>query len=105
MAITHTERNQFSYWPDATNTKYFISPLGIQHIVLSAAELQQDTSLSLERLTGFSTYANLRADGNSGSRILVSFPVVQGMGMITALYDQAKPSISSTVFFRSLDYV
>ncbi|KAE8838057.1 hypothetical protein PTNB73_03935 [Pyrenophora teres f. teres] len=104
IAITHTERNQFSYWPDATKTKYFISPLGIHHIVLSAAELQQDTSLTLERLTGFSAYANLRPDGNAGTRILVSFPVVQGMGMITALYDKAKPVLTSTVFFRSLDY-
>ncbi|RMZ69641.1 glycoside hydrolase family 81 [Pyrenophora seminiperda CCB06] len=99
------ERNQYAYAPDATNTKYFIAPLGIYHIVLSAAELQQDTSLSLERTTGFSAYANLRADGNAGTRILVSFPVVQGMGMTTALYDTAKPVISSTVFFRSLDYV
>ncbi|KNG44331.1 glycoside hydrolase family 81 protein [Stemphylium lycopersici] len=85
--------------------RFFVSPLGIHHIVLSAEELKQDTSLSLEHMTGFSAYANLRPNSLSGSRILMSLPVVQGMGMTTVIYDRAKPVISTTVFFRSLLYV
>jgi endo-1,3(4)-beta-glucanase len=35
----------------------------------------------------------------------MSLLVVQGMGMVTAIYDRAKPVLKTTVFFLSLDYV
>lgn len=83
--------------------RYFISPLGIDHIVLSANELQSSTTLTVDKLTAFSANANLRA--SSGSSILMTVPVVQGMGMVTAVYANAKPVLSSTVFFSSLTHV
>jgi endo-1,3(4)-beta-glucanase len=105
MAISHTTRDRFAFGPDSNSPQYFISPIGIHHIVLSADELQQDTSLSVEQLEPFSTYANLRPNNLQGTRILMSLPVVQGMGMVTAIYDRAKPVLTTTVFFLSLDYV
>jgi endo-1,3(4)-beta-glucanase len=106
MAISHTTRNQFAFGGgNGPTPQYFISPLGIYHMILGAEELQQDTSLSLEGTSAFSTYANLRPNSLTGTRVLMSFPVVQGMGMVTALYDRARPVISTTVFFRSLNYM
>jgi endo-1,3(4)-beta-glucanase len=72
---------------------------------LGAEELSSDTSLSLSRLGAFFTWVNLRPNSLQGTRILMSLPVVQGMGMMTAVYDRAKPTIKTTVFFRSLEYV
>ncbi|KAI8939229.1 hypothetical protein NX059_005055 [Plenodomus lindquistii] len=103
MAITHTIREQFAFGPNPRSPQYFISPIGIHHLVLSAAELGKDTSLSVENLQAFSAYANLAA--SAGSRVLMSFPVVQGMGLVTALYDRAQPVITTGVFFRTLNYI
>ncbi|CAN9402383.1 unnamed protein product [Alternaria alternata] len=105
IAISHTTRDKFAFVPDANNTRFFISPIGIHHIILTAAELKSDTSLSLERLGAFSTWVNLRPNNMQGTRILMSLPVAQGMGMVTAVYDRAKPVIETTVFFLSLDWV
>lgn len=105
MAITHIERDKFAFGggPSPEKPQFFIAPLGIHHIVLSAEELGRDTYLSVEGLKAFSVYANLAA--SAGSRVLMSIPCVQGMGFITAIYDQAKPVLSTGVFFRTLDYV
>ncbi|KAI4606230.1 hypothetical protein J4E80_010207 [Alternaria sp. BMP 0032] len=96
---------RFAFVPNADDTRFFISPLGIQHIILSAKELKADTYLSLSRLGAFSTYVNLRPNNLQGTRIMMSLPVVQGMGMMTAVYDRATPVIKTTVFFLSLEYV
>ncbi|KAH9864664.1 hypothetical protein J1614_010599 [Plenodomus biglobosus] len=103
MAITHTVREQFAFGPNPNSPNYFISPIGIHHLVLSAAELETDTHLSVENLQAFSAYANLAA--SEGSRVLMSIPCVQGMGFVTALYDRAQPIITTGVFFRTLNYI
>ncbi|CBX94313.1 hypothetical protein LEMA_P122920.1 [Plenodomus lingam JN3] len=103
MAVTHTVREQFAFGPNPNSPQYFISPIGIHHLVLSAAELGRDTHLSLENLQAFSTYANLAA--SAGSRVVMSIPCVQGMGFVTALYDRAQPVITTGVFFRTLNYI
>ncbi|KZM25404.1 Endo-1,3(4)-beta-glucanase [Ascochyta rabiei] len=102
MAISHTERSQFAFGPDTNNPQYFISPIGIQQMALSAAELQAGTAMTIENLKAFSVYANFAP--SAGSRVVMSVPVVQGMGFITSVYDNCQPMISSGVFFRSLKY-
>lgn len=102
MAITHTERSQFAFGPNPNSPQYFVSPIGIQHMALSAAELREGTAMNVEGLKAFSAYANFAA--SPGARTLMSVPVVQGMGFITAVYDNAQPVLSSGVFFRSLKY-
>jgi endo-1,3(4)-beta-glucanase len=105
MAISHTERSQLAFGPPESGNKpqYFISPIGIHHMALSAEELGPDTVLSVEELKAFSVYANLAPAPNA--RVVMSMPCVQGMGMITALYEDAKPMIRSGVFFRTFDYI
>jgi endo-1,3(4)-beta-glucanase len=105
MAISHTERSQFAYGPPQAgpNPQYFISPIGIHHMVLSADELGNDTVLSVEEAKAFSVYANLAPSNNSP--VVMTLPCVQGMGLVTAIYNKAKPMIRSGVFFRSFDFV
>ncbi|KAF1930337.1 glycoside hydrolase family 81 protein [Didymella exigua CBS 183.55] len=102
MAISHTERSQLAFGPNPSSPQYFISPIGIQHMALSAAELREGTVMNVDNLKAFSVYANFAA--SPGARILMSVPVVQGMGMITAVYDNAQPMLTSGVFFRNLNF-
>lgn len=104
MTVSHVERKQLAFGPDGQNPpRYFIAPVGIQQIVMSAKELGVDTVLSTEELTGFSAYANLAPSVNANP--IISFPLVQGMGFVTGLYNKAKPQLNSGVFFRTLNYV
>ncbi|CAI6335230.1 unnamed protein product [Periconia digitata] len=102
ISVTHTERDQLAF-DQNTPPRYFIAPQGMQQIVLSATELQQNTVLSTEDITGFSVYANLAPSADSTP--VMSFPLVQGMGFVTALYNSGTPRLTSGVFFRSLEYV
>ena len=105
MAVSHSDRDRFAFGggdsPD--QARYFMAPLGLQSMVLSAAELGQDTTLTIDDAKAFSVDANLAA--SAGSRVLVSLPCVQGMGLVTAIYDKAKPVVTSGIFFRTLTYV
>jgi endo-1,3(4)-beta-glucanase len=102
MSVSHTERSQLA-WGEGDVPRYFIGPVGLQHIVFSAEELGEETALSTEKLTAFSAYANLSP--KLGAEPIMSFPCVQGMGFVTALYNTAKPVLTSGTFFRTLKYV
>ncbi|KAF2195462.1 glycoside hydrolase family 81 protein [Zopfia rhizophila CBS 207.26] len=101
MAVSHVERSQLA-WDQGNPPRYFIGPVGIQHIVFSAAELGSSTTLTTESLTAFSVHANLATSANSEP--IISFPVLQGMGFVTALYNKATPELNSGTFFRTLKY-
>jgi len=102
IAVSHIERNQLA-WATNTPPEYFINPIGIQSIVLSALELGETTNLTTDTLRGFSANANLLPA--PGAEPLISFPLVQGMGYVTALYNGATVLIQSGVFFNTLTYV
>ncbi|KAJ4992500.1 glycosyl hydrolase family 81 [Stagonosporopsis vannaccii] len=102
MTISHTERSQYSYGPDYNHPQYFISPVGIQHVALSAADLREKTVMNVEGLKAFSAYANFAP--RAGAEVVMSIPVVQGMGFITAVYNDTQPIVSSGVYFRSIKY-
>lgn len=105
MAVSHIEANQRAYGPQDTAinghpVKYFICPIGIQSIILSATELGPSTVLTSDTLQAFSANANLSPYAGSSTRI--TFPLVQGMGFITGIYSSLQPAIQSSVFFRSV---
>ena len=101
IAVSHIERSQLA-WATNTPPEYFINPIGIQSIVLSAAELCKTTNLTTDTLKGFSVNANLVP--SPGAQPLISFPLVQGMGYVTALYNGATVLLQSGVFFNTLTY-
>ena len=80
--------------------QYFINPIGIQSIILSAIELGDDTALTTNSLEAFSVNAVLSPQLGSTSNI--TFPLVQGMGFVTGLYNNLMPAVQSSVFFRNV---
>ena len=55
--------------------------------------------VTLDALKAFSADLNLRSQ--AGSPKGITFPLVQGMGFVTAVYHGLTPVIESGVFFRS----
>jgi endo-1,3(4)-beta-glucanase len=102
MSIQHIDANQRVYGPDpsANPVEYFINPIGIQSIVLSATELGGSTTISMDTLTAFSINVNLLP--SVGAAPAITFPLVQGMGFVTGVYNGVTPTIQSGVFFRSV---
>lgn len=74
--------------------------MGLQHIVLSATELDKKSVLGVEKPRAFSAHAVLKRSASSDQSI--TFPVVQGMGYITGIYNRLQPLIESGVFFRKV---
>jgi len=102
LSISHVTRDQLAYGPaqaPSNAPQYFINPVGIQSIILSASELGTSTALTTSNLGPFS--ANLNLAANAGAAPLITFPLVQGMAFVTAQYKKATPLIQSSVFFRT----
>ena len=105
MAVSHIENSQKVFGPPNTNIpnsprSYYINPLGIQSLILSCAEFGPDTVLTSDEL--FFTSGNIHLSSSAGSSSFITYPLVQGMGMVTALYTKCQPVVQSSVFFRSV---
>ncbi|KAL9037318.1 MAG: hypothetical protein Q9214_005754, partial [Letrouitia sp. 1 TL-2023] len=105
MAISHIDGDQRVYGPQNTATpgnpvRYFINPIGIHSIILSATELGPSTVLTTDNLEPTSVNAILSPWSGSTSKI--TFPLVQGMGFVTAIYRNLQPAIHSDIFFRGV---
>jgi endo-1,3(4)-beta-glucanase len=106
MAVSHTERTQFAAGetdPVTGAWRFYASPLGVHSVILSATELTQGTQLTTDSLEAFSVNVNLAPSGDGTSRI--TYPLVQGMGFVTARYTKATPVLSSGVGFQNITYV
>jgi len=102
LSISQIDRSQVAYGP-GNPSRYFINPVGIQSMILSASELGNKTVLTTDSLTAFSVNANLAP--SSGASPKITFPLVQGMGFITGIYNNASPLIQSAVSILALTYV
>ncbi|QDS75982.1 hypothetical protein FKW77_004248 [Venturia effusa] len=103
LSVSHIDRDQIVFGPDGqVPPQFYINPLEIQSIVLSAAELGGSTVLTTDTHQAFSVNANLLA--HVGGSPLISFPLVQGMGFVTAVYNKASVVLRSSVFFREVVY-
>ncbi|KAF1983908.1 glycoside hydrolase family 81 protein [Aulographum hederae CBS 113979] len=101
LAVSHTNADQVVFG-EGDPASYYINPLGIQSMVLSAVELTSTTTLTTSEVEAFSINVHLSADAISDP--LVTFPLVQGMGFITGVYHGATPIIQSGVLFDTLEY-
>lgn len=106
MAISHVDAHQRVYGPPKQTgaAAYFINPVGIQSIILSARELSNNTTMATDNITAFSAHVHLLPRARS-KRAAVSFPLVQGMAFVTAQYAGATPVIQTGVFFRNVTKV
>ena len=102
MSVSHIDANQRVFGPDASANpvQYYINPLNIQSVILSATELSSSTQLTMDSLTAFSANANLLT--KAGAAPAITFPMVQGMGLVTGVYNNVTPYIRSSVFFKTL---
>lgn len=102
MAISHIEEKERQYGPPQFNVQasYYLNPIGIQPMIISAKELSNGTKLTIDSMTAFAARASLSSD--KSSEPVVSFPLVQGMAFITAEYNGGTPMIQSSIFFRNM---
>ncbi|KAK0384210.1 hypothetical protein NLU13_8298 [Sarocladium strictum] len=105
MAISHVEARQRVFGPVQYNNaaRYYLNPIGIQSIIISAKELGKNTVLTTEQGTQLYVKAALRKD--SSSRPAIIFPIAQGMVFTTAYFSGTTPMIQSSVFFKSMTKV
>lgn len=103
LAISHIEARQRVFGeadPSSGAPRYFINPIGIHSVCLSATELGSGTVLTTESLTDSSGLVSLRPSAQASPA--VQFPLVQGSGFITAVYNGARPLIQTGIFFRTV---
>ena len=106
MAISHTEEYQRFWGPDVYNigaTNYFGAPVGIHSIIISATNLNAGSVLTTSSITSFGVTVHLRP--SQGADPAITFPVVQGMGFISANFYGATPLLQSGVLFKTLTRV
>lgn len=101
LAIEHVTRAKTVYGPGSPPS-YYINPLGLQSIIISARELGDSTSLTMSKLTAFSANVNLAP--TAGASSMLTFPLVQGMAFTTAIFNSGTPLIQSNSAFTSLVY-
>ena len=102
MAIQHIDGNQKVFGPDpaANPVQYFVNPTGIQSLALSALELGASTNILMDTVTAFSVNVNFISA--AGSTPLITFPLVQGMGFVTGIFNGGTPILQSGVLIRSI---
>ncbi|KAJ6088691.1 hypothetical protein N7486_009952 [Penicillium sp. IBT 16267x] len=105
ISATHIETNVMAFGPKddkipGSPVEYYINPVGLQHMILSAHELDGSSVLTVEEPKAFSAHAVLRR--SAGSAESITFPITQGMGYITGVYNDLEPLIESGVFFRKV---
>lgn len=102
LAISHIDSNQRVFGPNKAwgAAEFFYSPVGLQSIVLSATSLGSTTRLVTNGLTAFAANVNLLP--REGAAPAITFPLVQGMGFVTAIYKATTPAIQTGMFIRSM---
>lgn len=105
IAVSHIEASQWVFGDVEHNgaAAYYLNPVGIHPMILSATELGADTVLETEAHTAFSARAVLK--DSAGSDPTISFPVVQGMASVTGEFNGGHPMLQSGVYFRSMTRV
>ena len=105
ISCSHIEASQRVFGPEKHNgaVAYFLNPVGVQSMVISAKELGNRTTLSTDSITAFSARVSLSKDDSSPPA--VSFPLIQGMAYIAAQFDGAIPVLQSGVYFKTVSRV
>ncbi|KAG5984280.1 hypothetical protein E4U55_005438 [Claviceps digitariae] len=105
LACSHIEEHQRVYGKEKYDgaSSYYLNPIGIHSMILSAKELGCETVVSTDMMTAFS--ATVHLSKNETAAPAVSFPLMQGMAYLTGLYDGSTPLIQSGVFFKAVSRV
>ena len=101
LYVSHVSRSQTVLGP-GNPASYYVNPIGIHSIILSAKELGNGASMTLDSLRGFSVNMNMAPQPNAAP--IITFPLLQGMAFVTGVYSNAAPLIQSDVFFKTMTY-
>lgn len=97
MAIAYIQENQRVYGPGAP-PQYYFNPTGIKSFVFGATEFDS-CNLVLSDMKHMSARALLKKSETQ----YIDFPLVQGMGFISAIYKSTTPKITSAVAVRTFN--
>jgi endo-1,3(4)-beta-glucanase len=105
MVCSHVEAKQRVFGQEKPHgaSSYFLSPIGIESMVISAKELGKETALTVDSMTAFS--ARVHLSKSSEVPPAISFPLVQGMAYVTAEFNDATPILQSAVYFKTVTKV
>ncbi|KAF5553306.1 glucan 1,3-beta-glucosidase [Fusarium circinatum] len=105
MSISHVEASQRTYGDVQSNgaVEYYINPVGIQSMIISAKELGKNTVLTMDSISAHYAKAYLRKDSKSAATI--TFPLYQGSVFTTAYFSGGTPWIQTGVYFRTMTQV
>lgn len=105
MICSHIEAKQRVFGESKSHgaSAYFLSPVGIESMVMSAKELGKETALTVDSVTAFS--ARVHLSKKSDTPPVISFPLVQGMAYVTAEFNEATPILQSGVYFKTVTKV
>ncbi|EER41848.1 endo-1,3-beta-glucanase Engl1 [Histoplasma capsulatum H143] len=106
LMVSNIEPSQLAFGPMSQSipgnpVQFYINPIGIQSMILSAAELGPSSVLVVSKPSAFS--ATILLSPGPGSTSHIAFPLVQGMGFVTAVYTKLQPTVQSGVFFRQFE--
>lgn len=93
MSVYHGDESD-RVFADGTPAQYFYMPVGVKPVVFGAAEIGADFALSVDATSKFAATATLSEGTGS-----LTIPLVQGMGLATAVYTNLTPKLTSQVGF------
>ncbi|KAF5664879.1 glucan 1,3-beta-glucosidase [Fusarium heterosporum] len=105
MAISHIDADKRTYGPVQSNgaVEYYINPVGIQSMIISAKELGKNTVLTMDSIGPHFAKAYLRKDSKSAATI--TFPLYQGSLFTSSYFSGGTPWIQTGVYFRTMTLV
>ncbi|CDH16326.1 related to Endo-1,3(4)-beta-glucanase 2 [Zygosaccharomyces bailii ISA1307] len=103
VAISHCTADQRVLGPDDGPKQFMFNPIGIKSFVFSSPQFssEDDMTLGLSELKHMSAQILLKKNEEQ----FIQFPLVQGMGFVTAIYNNMVPKLLSAVVFRDFKQV
>ena len=105
IAAAHIREEQRVFDDKNDPPQFFFSPTNIKAMVFSAMEFNEQTAESVSLNFSGVKHMSLQLQLRLNDSQFVWFPVVQGMGFITAIYYNLTPVLQSAVGFRSFEQV
>ncbi|KAL6945244.1 hypothetical protein ACO0QE_002693 [Hanseniaspora vineae] len=102
MAVSYIEDKQKVFGP-GDPPQYYFSPTNIKSFVFGSTSFQaaDDMELAFENPKHMSIQSSILLKSDKSKKI--SFPLVQGMGFVTALYNGLNPKLQSAIGIRHFE--
>ncbi|KAH3679464.1 hypothetical protein WICMUC_000954 [Wickerhamomyces mucosus] len=101
LATCQNSKSSRTFGPDpnASNSQYFYSQVGVKQIILGSLDFNSSTTIGLENIKHLST--DIVIQSSCYGRLVC--PTVQGQGFITGIYYNLTPKLTSVVGFKEIN--